>query len=80
MQKWNFKTKKYEPYSVPDDWHCPITTSNMKEVVNCACCGCLMFFGDGYTSKAIHTDYGIGYTVCSNCSYDEYVMQKTNED
>ena len=71
MKKYNEKTKQYEPYSVPDSWHCPLT-ANFKEAINCASCGQILEFGDGYTSMQIHNDYGFGYTVCEHCHEKEW--------
>lgn len=67
MKKWNPKKRAYEPYVVPSDWHTPVYTSNMDEPVNCASCGRTMRFGDGYTSRQIHTKNGMGYSVCLKC-------------
>lgn len=72
--KWNFKTKKYEPYELPDgvisSW-CP-----MDKVITCAECKKKMLYGDGYTSRRIHTVNGIGYVVCEQCYDKEYVEEK----
>ena len=70
MIKWNFKAREYEPYSVPTEWKCKTFSSDMDEIVNCPHCGMRMKFGDCYTSRQIHTEYGIGYAVCSAC-YDK---------
>ena len=69
MQKWNFSTKLYEPYNIPDDWHSPIIAFDMAEEVNCTNCGKRLPFGDCFTSRAIHTHIGLGYPVCGEC-YD----------
>lgn len=79
MKKYNEKTKQYEPYTIPDSWHCPLVTSDMHEVVNCVRCGKYLEFGDGYTSMQIHNDYGCGYTVCSKCHEEEWQERKKNE-
>ena len=55
MKKWNFKTLEYEEYTVPDDWKIKTFSTDMEEKVNCAACGKLMEYGDGYTSRTIHT-------------------------
>lgn len=67
MKKWNFKTLEYEEYTVPDDWKVKTFSTDMEEKVNCAACGKLMEYGDGYTSRTIHTKNGFGYVVCEDC-------------
>lgn len=66
--KWNFKTKKYEPYELPDgvisSW-CP-----MDKVITCAECGKRILYRDGYISRKIDTPTGMGYMVCDRC-YDK---------
>ena len=72
--KWDFKTKKYEPYELPDSavssW-CP-----MDKVITCAECGKGILYRDGYTSRKIHTINGIGYIVCKQCYDKEYEEEK----
>lgn len=68
-RKWNFKTKEYESYEIPDG----ATASAycyMDKVITCAECGKKMLYGDGYTSRKIHTVSGMGYMVCERC-YDK---------
>ena len=65
--KWNYKTRKYDPYEIPADWHTPLLSDDMGEEINCASCGKLVKFGDCYTSKVIHGKMGFGYFVCEDC-------------
>lgn len=44
----------------------------MDEVVNCARCGKKIKYGDCYTSKQIHNDFGFGYAVCPECYEKEW--------
>lgn len=64
-KKWNFKTKKYELYELPDgvvsSW-CP-----MDKVITCAECRKRIFYRDGYTSRKIDNPTGMGYFVCKQC-------------
>ena len=46
MQKWDFNTRKYEPYSVPADWNCKTYSVDMDEIVNCPHCGRQVTFGE----------------------------------
>ena len=70
-KKWNRHLCRYEPYTIPDGWTCPVFCTDMDYPVNCASCGKTMTFGDGYTSRVIHTDHGMGYSVCLECHKKE---------
>lgn len=48
----------------------------MGEVITCAECKKKMLYGDGYTSRKIHTVNGIGYMVCKQCYDKEYEEEK----
>lgn len=71
LRKWNYETREYDPYEVPDDWELVLTTQDMEQHVNCAQCGKDMTFGDGYTSREVHTNVGFGYPVCEQCYENE---------
>ena len=77
MQKWNYKTKEYEEYTVPDSWKVKTFSTDMEEKVNCAACGKVMEVGDGYTSRTIHTINGFGYLVCERCYNKEINRELT---
>lgn len=72
LQKWNFKVRNYEPYEVPDGWKVKTYCADMEESVNCAECGREMTFGEGYTSRKVHSQYGTGYCVCGDCYEEEF--------
>ena len=76
MKKFNFKTREYEPYEVPDDWFCPIFANDLDEKINCSSCGKIITFGDGYSSRCVHTDSGLGYCVCLECYEAEVIAEK----
>ncbi len=67
-QKWDFKARKYYDYDLPEG--ACLYSDDMDKIVACAQCGRKMLFGDGYTSRQIHTKYGFGYAVCEQC-YDK---------
>lgn len=77
MQKWNFNTREYEPYSVPADWNCKTYSVDMDEIVNCPHCGRKVLFGDCYTSRQIHTKHGMGFAVCEECYEDEWRAERS---
>jgi hypothetical protein len=70
--KWNYEARDYDPYTIPDDWHTPLLSNDMDEVINCASCGKRVRFGECYTSKVIHAKLGFGYSVCSECHDKEW--------
>lgn len=76
--KWNYATHDYDPYRIPDEWHTPIYSDDMDEIVNCCQCGCEIKFGDTYTSKEIHSGLGFGYPVCEEC-YEEELTRRRAE-
>jgi hypothetical protein len=81
IQKWNEKIKDYEDYEIPDNWHTPLISDNMDEIINCVNCGDKIKFGNGYTSQRYHNKNGIGYYECEECYFDylpKYV--KSNEE
>lgn len=69
MQKWNFRTHNYEPYSVPESWETPLVVGpdDLDREINCASCGAVKRAGEMYTSTQIHTPMGMGYPVCGVC-------------
>lgn len=71
MLKWNLEKSQYEPYTIPDDWFCPIYCNDMDEPINCCNCGKKITFGDGFTSRFIQTKVGMGYSVCEDCCAQE---------
>lgn len=69
-QKWNPKTREYYDYDLPEG--ACLYSDDMDKIVACARCGRKMFFGDGYTSREIHAEHGLGYTVCEQCHEKEW--------
>lgn len=79
LQRWDFEKRGYEPYSVPDDWNISVYCADMNTVINCAECGRKMTYGEGYTSRRIHTKMGFGYCVCEECYRKEWADERTRE-
>lgn len=67
IQRWNYQTKQYDPYTPPAEWVLVIYSEDMDLTINCANCGTPMPFGRGYTSRELHTHVGFGYPVCATC-------------
>ena len=75
LNKWNYTTKKYEPYEVPDTWNVAIHRDNLWDPIDCAMCGKTILYGVSYSSPAIHTEMGIGYCVCEKCHREEMELR-----
>lgn len=75
-EKWNPKTKKYYDYNLPE--RACLYSDDMDKIVTCARCGRKMLFGDGYTSREIHAEHGLGYTVCEQCHEKEWREEQEN--
>lgn len=66
LQKWNFKTHKYEPFESPAIFT-TLFSDDMDMKIDCANCGKSIIFGESFTSRTIHNSYGLGYSVCEIC-------------
>lgn len=69
LRKWNYQTRTYEPFKVPDAWNVTFYSNDMDEIVNCPQCGRELKYGDTYISLEVHSPTGFGYGVCRAC-YD----------
>ena len=68
LHKWNYKTRTYDKYEVPNEWDVTLFTNDMKKIVSCVQCGIKLEYGMCFTSKEVHTECtGFGYPVCSKC-------------
>ena len=76
-RKWNPKTREYHDYELPDG--ACLYSDDMDKEIACAKCGQKMTFGDGYTSRQIHTEYGFGYAVCEKCYEKEWKEEREND-
>jgi hypothetical protein len=78
LGKWDYESQSYKDYEVPDHWKVSLYSSDMEEIISCCQCGENLEFGDGYTSKEVHTEFGLGYMVCENCYNDERIREKSS--
>lgn len=76
LQKWNYRTKEYEDYIIPNSWDVRTLAEDLNEKINCASCGRVQKIGDMYTSMVIHNRVGFGFMVCSKCNLKEYENRK----
>ena len=79
LQKWNFKTHKYEPFESPARV-LSLYSEDMLAEVDCANCGKRMTYGDGYTSRTIHNHIGLGYPVCEGCYEQERKAEMASKE
>ena len=79
INRWNYKKHNYEKVEVNGYWNCKTYSDDMEEIINCPNCGKAIKFKDGYTSMEWHTDFGIGFTVCSECHEKEYKRRIEND-
>lgn len=78
--RWNYKTHRYDPYTVPIEWDVRLYSEDMDEIVSCASCGKKVKYGDCYTSFEIHTEIlGLGYSVCPECKEKEWARKQKYE-
>ena len=73
--RWNYITREYDPYEIPDNWNVKLYSLDMDEIINCTSCGKEVTYGECYTSFELHNDVGLGYPVCQEC-YDEEIKRK----
>ena len=78
MKKWNYKTKQYEEYTVPDSWRVKLGSNNLFEEINCAACGKSMIYGHGFFSRIIFDEHWFGYIVCYECHKKELKKERVS--
>ena len=71
LRKWNYQTKEYEAFEVPNEYKCSTFCADIDEIVTCPSCGKNLPYGDTYASLEFHTTHGIGYAVCEACYSEE---------
>ena len=69
-QKWNWKTKKYEEYKLPEG--VIFFSKDLDKETACAQCGDMKKFGECFTSREVHTQIGLGFSVCKDCYKEEW--------
>lgn len=74
---WDFEAKKYSDGEIPDG--STAYKSDLDEVVPCASCGTPDRYGWMYTSRRIHTAFGLGYAVCGKCHERELADESGEE-
>lgn len=75
LNKWNYEKRDYDEIEAPD-LNYSVYEEEMNTIVNCPQCFKEILFGDGYTSKEIHTSNGFGYTVCRECHEKEWERER----
>lgn len=72
--KWDPVKQDYKPYKLPQ--LASSFENHLDTYVQCAECGKLIQYGEGYTSRLVHTAMGMGYAVCEKCYVDELDEEK----
>lgn len=74
VRKYDRSKHAYNPpVELPKEWHTPLIAEDMNEMINCACCGKKLIFGDSFTSMIICDMSGaFGYPVCEECYEKEW--------
>ena len=74
VRRYSYKTHCYEkPEELPKNWHTPLIADSMNEIINCACCGKELKFGNSFTSMIICDMSGaFGFPVCEECYQKEW--------
>jgi len=75
---WNFVKRQYYDYELPDG--STLYEDDMDKVINCACCGKKIIYGQSYTSRRIHGPLGMGYPVCDECYRKEWEDEQAGID
>lgn len=78
MKKWNFETRKYEKYSVPERWRVGLYSRDSEELVDCAKCGKPIKISSKYRSLEVYNEMGQEYAVCKGCFKDEWVKRQVS--
>lgn len=73
VRKYDRSKHAYNPpVELPKEWHTPLIAEDMNEMINCACCGKEIRYGDGYSSRDICDMSGcFGYSICEECHEKE---------
>jgi len=74
--KWNYKTKEYDPYTLPDG--AVMYSEDLRKVVACAECGEPVEYQWTFSSMQIHNKAGFAYVVCGKCHTKEREIQSQN--
>ena len=68
-KKWISQKHQYEECEISDN--CSLFEVDMDKEIDCCSCGKKIKFGDGFTSRVYHNNFGFGYVECEEC-YDKH--------
>ena len=71
IRKFNWKTREYEKYDVPEGANIALIRKDMESPIQCAGCFKTLKFGASYTSQELHNPVGFAYCVCGECHEKE---------
>ena len=73
-QRWDPFKNKYDPHMIFD--RASAFETDMDKKIQCAECGEVISYGEGFTSLHIHTKGGYGYAVCGKCYEKEIERER----
>ena len=77
--KRSFKDKKYRVHFFLDGRKIKILCDDMDEIISCSSCWEDVVVGKSYTSRSIHNDAWIWFSVCDKCHKQELEEEKKRE-
>ena len=78
MRRWNCEERKFEEYSVPENWQVGLYSHDQDKLTDCAKCGKTLKYSQKYRSLEVMDDKGREYAVCKGCFKEEWVRKQTN--
>ena len=75
---WDLDTKKYVPYTPPENCTYGFSTSGDDRVINCARCGAVIAPQTMYSSYLLQDEHGFGYGICGACMTKELHERKAH--
>ena len=77
IQKWDPDRHCYDPHPYPSEWNVGFFSTDLDELINCACCGKELPYGHIYTSRELYDGSGMfGMAVCPKCHEAEWKREK----
>ena len=79
IRKFNWKTREYEKYEVPEGANIALIRNDMESLIQCAGCFKILQYGASYTSMELHNSMGLAYCVCGECYEKEWKRRFSQE-
>ena len=79
IRKFNWKTREYEKYDVPEGANIALIRNDMESPIQCAGCFKSLKYGTSYASQELHNSIGLAYCVCAECHEKELMRRLRKE-